>query len=218
MSTSSSAPTRAQNRPVPVGTDWRRAEFLLLGLAILSLVSLLISFNTLWGGLPAHPLFVHVPVIMIPLAVLGALAVTARPQWFDRYGILLCLCSIVGMSSIFLAENAGGQLQTDLHLQGRAAELINQHSGAANILAILFAGFTLLVLVGFAAHRIGGGMPTGLAVLDGTLGHTGVRLGLKVLLVVLALVCAFYVYRVGDLGAKAVWQARLQASLHGGGR
>jgi uncharacterized membrane protein len=213
MTASSSASVRT---PAPTRIEWRRAEFILLGLAILSLVTILISVNTLWSGLPAHPLFVHVPVIMIPLAVLGALAVTARPRWFDQYGVLLCLISIIGMSSIFLAENAGGNLQRDLHLQGRAAQLINQHSSAANLLAILFAGFTLFTLVGFAAHRIGGGMPTGLAVLDGALGRPAVRLGLRVVLVVLALVCAFYVYRVGDLGAKAVWQQRLQFAAHGG--
>jgi hypothetical protein len=35
---------------------------------------------------------------------------------------------------------------------------------------------------------------------------------LRVLLVVLALAAAFWVFRVGDLGAKAVWQGRIQAA------
>ena len=205
--------TTTANAPSPTTrVDWRRAELVLLGVAVISLVTLLININTISTNLPAHPLFVHVPVIFIPLSVLGALAVTARPQWFDRYGILLCLCSIIGMSSVFLAENAGGDLQRDLHLTGAAAALINQHAGAANTLAILFAGFTLFMLFNFAAHRIGGGRPTGLGFADAALGGAGARIALKVILVVLALVCAYYVYRTGDLGAKAAWQQRLQAA------
>ena len=35
---------------------------------------------------------------------------------------------------------------------------------------------------------------------------------LRVSLVVLALVAAYMVYKVGDLGAKAVWEGRLQAA------
>ena len=212
MSAITEGSSSADSRDPGAGVDWRRAEFILFGLAILSLVSLLISINTISKDLPAHPLFVHVPVVFIPLSVLGALALTARPQWFDRYGILVCLCSIIGMSSIFLAENAGGKLQSDLHLQGRAEQLINQHSGAANTLAIVFAGFTLFMLVSFAAHRIGGGNLTGLGVLDGAFSSAGVRLGLKLALVVLAVVSAYYVYHTGDLGAKAAWQQRLQAA------
>jgi hypothetical protein len=196
------------------GIDWGRAEFILFGLAIVSLVTILIKLNKLWSGLPAHPLIIHVPVIMIPLAVLGALVLTVRPAWFDRYGSLVCLVAIVGMSSIFLAENAGGALQSDLHLTGRAATLINQHSSAANVLAILFAGFTAVMIFNFAAYRIGGGRPTGLTPLDGVFASPSVRLVLRVLLVVLALVSAYYVYRVGDLGAKAVWQSRLQGPPH----
>jgi hypothetical protein len=192
------------------GLGWRRAEPILLGVAVLSLVTILIKVNTISTDLPAHPLFVHVPVVFIPLSVLGALAVTARPQLFDRYGILLCVCSIIGMSSIFLAENAGGALRTDLHLNGPGDVILNQHVSAANLLAILFAGFTLFMLLNFSAHRIGGGMLTGVAALDGAFASSGVRLALKAVLVVLALVCAYYVYRVGDLGAKAAWLQRLQ--------
>jgi hypothetical protein len=32
---------------------------------------------------------------------------------------------------------------------------------------------------------------------------------------VLALACLYYVFRTGDLGAKAVWQARLQHARAG---
>jgi hypothetical protein len=154
-------------------------------------------------------------VILIPVSVLGSLACVARPKWFDRYGILLCLGAIVAMSSIFLAMQAGGALSSALHLTGRAAYLISRHSHYAHILAIVFVLFTAVLILSFAAHRISGGMPTGLRIADTLLGAQISYLALRAALVVLALVSAFLVYKVGDLGAKAVWQGRLQAAAAG---
>jgi hypothetical protein len=189
--------------------DWRRAEFILTGLAFLGFITLAIRMRTIYSGLPAHPLFIHVPVVLIPLSVLGALACVARPPWFERYGVLLCLCSIVAMSSIFLAMQAGAALESSLSLTPAQSHLISQHSQAAHILAIAFVLFTACLILAFSAQRISGGMPTGLGIADSILGERVIYLTLRVGVAVLALFCAFYVYRVGDLGAKAVWLGRL---------
>jgi len=199
-------------RVAPNGVDWRRAEFILTGLAFLGFITIAIRLKTISPGLPAHPLIIHVPVVLIPLSVLGGLACVARPQWFDRYGILLCLCGIVAMSSIFLAMQAGAALESALNLTGMQAQLIHEHSHAADILAIGFVLFTATLILTFSAHRISGGMPTGLGIADSLLGERAVYLTLRIGVVVLALFCAYYVYHVGDLGAKAVWLGRLQSS------
>ena len=213
MATESSAA-----RPAPDGIEWRRPEFILTALAFLGFFSLPIRLTTIYSGLPAHPLFVHVPVILIPLSVIGALAIVARPKWIDTYGILLCLCAIVAMSSMFLAMQAGGALSAALHLTGRAAQLISQHSRDAHILAIVFVLFTAVLILTYAAHRISGGKPTGLGIADTLLGSQANYLVLRAGLVVLALASAFLVYKVGDLGAKAVWAGRLQAAAAAAGR
>jgi hypothetical protein len=203
-----------QSRP---GVDWRRAEFVLTGLGILAFFTLPIRLTTIYGGLPAHPLFVHVPVVLIPVTILAALVCMVRLDWFDRYGIALCVVAIVAMSSIFVTMQAGAALVAALHLTGRAAHLISEHSQAAHILAIVYVLFTAVAIVAFAGRRISGGMPTGLALVDGPLGSRGLFTALRVILVLLALGSAGMVFRVGDLGAKAVWQGRLQtaaASAH----
>jgi uncharacterized membrane protein len=199
------------------GVDWRRAEFVLTLLGILGFITLAIRITTVYSGLPAHPLFVHVPVILIPTAVVAAIVFMARPDWFGRYGIALSLLSIVAMSSIFLTMQAGGALRGELHLRGRAATLISEHSQAASILAIVFTAFTAVLIVTFAAYRISGGRPTGLGIVDGLLGSRSSFRALRVLLVVLALGAGFMTFRTGDLGAKAVWAGRLQAAQDGAG-
>ncbi len=202
---------RPASIPSPTSIDWRRPEFVLTGLGFLGFITLLIRVNTISAGLPAHPLFVHVPVVLIPVSVLGGLACLIRPRWMARYGVLLCLCAIAGMSSIFLAMQAGGALRGELHLTGQAAVLINEHSNAADILAFVFVAFTAVLILTFSSQRISQGMPTGLVLADRALGSKAAYTGLRVVLVILAIVAAYYVYHVGDLGAKAVWLGKLQA-------
>ena len=202
----------------PSGVDWGRAEFALTLLAFLGFLSLPIRITKIYGGLPAHPLFVHVPVIVIPTTVVAALAFVARPAWLSRYGIALALAAIVAMSSIFLTMQAGAALEGALHLQGHAARLISEHSQAAHILAFVYVGFTAVLILTFAALRISGGRPTGLALADSPLSSLSVYRLLRVLLVLLSLTAGYMTFRTGDLGAKAVWQGRLQAGRPGSGR
>lgn len=208
MSTES---VKAARRP---GVDWRRAEFVLTLLAVIGFLTLPIRIKTIYSGLPAHPLFVHVPVILIPSTIVAAIVFMVRRDWFARYGIALALVSIAAMSSIFLTMQAGAALRGALNLQGEAAKLISEHSQAAHILAIVYVLFTATLIVTFAAQRISSGMPTGLGIVDSLLSTRSMFTGLRVLLVVLSIGAGYMCFRTGDLGAKAVWQGRLQA--HGG--
>ncbi|HSZ06607.1 MAG TPA: DUF2231 domain-containing protein [Solirubrobacteraceae bacterium] len=209
MSTESIAPG---GRP---GVDWRRAEFVLTLLAFLGFLTLPIRITTIYSGLPAHPLFVHVPVVLIPTTIVAAIVVTFKREWLSRYGIALALVSIVAMSSIFLTMQAGAALRAALHLRGQAAQLISEHSQAAHILAVIYVLFTATLILTFAAQRISGGMPTGLDIVDRLLSPKPIVAALRVALVVLSLVAGYMVFRTGDLGAKAVWEGRLHAAERG---
>jgi uncharacterized membrane protein len=196
--------------------DWRRAEFVLTLLGIAGFVTLPIRILTIYSGLPAHPLFVHVPVVLIPTTVVAAVVFMIKPAWLTRYGIALALVSIVAMSSIFLTMQAGAALRAALRLQGQAANLISQHAHAAHILAYIYVVFTATLIVTFAARRISSGMPTGLGIVDRLLTPKSTFAALRVVLVLLAIGAGFMVYRTGTLGAQAVWQGRVQAAQFGG--
>ncbi|MHB8242409.1 MAG: DUF2231 domain-containing protein [Solirubrobacteraceae bacterium] len=200
--------------PGRAGVDWRRAEFVLTALAFLGFITLPIRLTNVYGSLPAHPLFVHVPVILIPTTILAAIVFVIKSQWLTRYGIALALASIVAMSSVFLAMQAGAALRGALNLQGPAAKLISEHSQAAHILAIVYVLFTATLIVTFAAQRISGGLPTGLGIVDSLLSPKPMLTALRAALVLLAVVAGVMCFRTGDLGAKAVWQGRTQAA-HG---
>lgn len=204
----------AQDTTAPAGTrvDWGRAEFVLVALGFLGFLTLPIRITTIYGGLPAHPLFVHLPVILIPATLVIAVVFMVGPDWLNRYGIALSLVSILAMSSVFLTMQAGGALQSALHLHGEAARLISEHSEAANILAIVYVLFTATLIVTFAARRISAGRPTGLAIVDRLLSPAAVFATLRIVVIVLAIGAGFMTFRTGDLGAKAVWAGRLRAA------
>ena len=195
--------------------DWRRAEFVLTLLGFLGFLTLPIRITTIYSGLPAHPLFVHVPVILIPATVVAAVVFMIKPEWFSRYGIALAVVSIVAMSSIFLTMQAGAALRAALNLQGQAANLISQHAHAAHILAIVYVVFTATLIVIFAAHRISNGIPTGLGIVDRLLSPKSAFATLRVVLVLLSIGAGYMCFRTGDLGAKAVWEGRIQAAQAG---
>lgn len=202
----------SEGRP---GVDWRRAEFVLTLLAFLGFLTLPIRITTIYSGLPAHPLFVHVPVVLIPTTVVAAVVFVFKREWFARYGIALAVVSIVAMSSVFLTMQAGAALRAALHLQGQAATLISEHAQAAHYLAYIYVLFTATLIVTFAALRISGGMPTGLDIVDRLLSPKPVYAALCVVLVLLSIGAGYMVFRTGDLGAKAVWEGRIQTAQHG---
>ena len=72
-------------------------------------------------GLPAHPLLVHVPVVLVPLAALMAIAFAIRPAWLDRFGWWLVAVSGVGAvgAGIDPAPLAGITLVTAGAVDGR---------------------------------------------------------------------------------------------------
>jgi hypothetical protein len=209
--------TESIGAPGRAGVDWRRAEFVLTLLACLGFLSLPVRITTIYSGLPAHPLFVHVPVVLIPTTIVAAIVFVFKPAWLARYGIALAVVSIVAMSSIFLTMQAGAALRDELSLQGEEAKLISEHSHAAHILAYVYVVFTATLIVTFAAQRISGGMATGLATVDTLLSPRYVVAALRVALVLLAIGAAYMTFRTGDLGAKAVWQGRVHGGGFGGG-
>ncbi len=71
-----------------------------------------LQLNTLFG-LPAHALLVHLPVVLIPLLALAAIAVMVRPEWRRRYGVALAVAALVCLAFTIVAAGAGDALRHD---------------------------------------------------------------------------------------------------------
>jgi uncharacterized membrane protein len=182
---------------------------ILLALWALCLVLLPFRITTIYSGLPAHPLFLHVPVIFIPLTGLAAVIAVVRPQLLERYGVALALTTIVTLAGTILTVDAGSALRARLRLGGGGgfgasgfggpgggeASLIRQHAAAGHMVEFLMIAFTLAVIASVLRPRRRDGA------------------ALRIVTALLGVACIFFVIKAGDLGAKAVWQGR----LNGGG-
>jgi hypothetical protein len=189
--------------------------------ALGSLALIPFRITTIYSGLPAHPLFLHVPVILIPVAAIGALLVVARPRWISRHGVPLASLTVLALAGTILTVGAGSALRSALHLGAGApagagalaaagpAALIARHAHAASILRLLMIAFTAVMVLTLLSHRVAAGRPTGQRALDGMLARPRSLVALRALLGVLAIACAYFVFHTGDLGAKAVWSGRL---------
>jgi uncharacterized membrane protein len=62
-------------------------------------------------GLPAHPLIVHIPVVLLPIAVLGAILIVVSPAWRARIGWLVVVAAGVSLLFVQLAIGSGEVLQ-----------------------------------------------------------------------------------------------------------
>jgi hypothetical protein len=190
-----SSTTTARTRP---SAPW---DLVLLGLAVLSPALIPIEIHRAFG-LPAHPLLLHVPVILVPLAGLGALALVARPAWIERHGAAVGILAVASTGATILTVGAGEAFRADRG-GGRPDELqaLDAHAGAAETLRILIVLFTFALLGWVFLHRrrLGG----------------RAAIVLRVAVAALAVASIFFVIRTGHLGARVTWG---DAGGGGGGR
>lgn len=153
------------------------------------------------GDLPLHPLVLHAAVLGLPVTLLLAILFTVpRTRAWARWP--LAVAGVGSLVAVFVARASGAALMQVLleneALGGEALTLVVRHSQLADqlfwitlVLAVLTVVSALLV------GRVGGTVERR--------GHRGRDTVLLGLLLVVAALAAFWVYRVGDLGATAVW-------------
>jgi uncharacterized membrane protein len=148
-------------------------------------------FDTI-NGLPIHPLVVHAVVVLLPLSILGVLALVVRPAWRARYGVLVAACAAVATLLIPVATSSGESFERRVGNPGMHAELGDQ---------LLWFAIPLLVVA------------VAIVVVDRGIPDKAVRRPVAGLVSVVAVMAAIaagvQVYRVGDSGAKAAWGDRM---------
>jgi uncharacterized membrane protein len=79
-------------------------------------------------GLPAHPLVVHLPIVLIPLTAGITVAMAVRPAWRARFGWLTVGLAGVALAGVQLAISSGDALEQ--HVQRTA--VLRRHTQLAD--------------------------------------------------------------------------------------
>jgi hypothetical protein len=164
-------------------------------------------------GVPAHPLLVHIPAVLLPLAAIGVIVMVIRPAWRRRYQWAVLAIGFVGTVGAILAADAGESLAAQITAkEGAAAAAGWEDHAEAGDTARLFAIIFLILLALFIL------VPWYLERRAAQATHTGdetvqpdqgppkwVGLALAVLVLVGSAASVVTVIVAGHSGAKAVW-------------
>ena len=159
-------------------------------------------------GLPAHALLAHIPVVLIPLAAIGAILML-WPTLRDRIGWFVVAIVFVAGISTQLVISSGKSLREYV----RDTPLVRAHTHMGeNIrpwVLLMFLALVGWLLVDRAVRR----RAAAAATVDGTTpaagdGRDRLRIAgitLAVLSTALSAMSVYWIYRIGHSGAKAVW-------------
>lgn len=151
-------------------------------------------------GIPAHPLMVHLPVVLLPLCGLLALLLAVRPSLVRHYGIPFAVLTGVAFVGTFLATESGEGLEDILGEKSAAIERHAEWGDRTRLIALVF--FLLAVVFVAVARRSQRAAVERFAVLR----H---RLAIPViaaLLCVSAVATTVSVIYTGHTGAKSAWE------------
>lgn len=152
------------------------------------------------GGLPAHPLFVHAPVVLMPLAALVMLVLAFKPTWRHWVGFSLPLAAMVILVFTQLAISSGEEFSEIVPVN------TDDHEALAITTRNLIGLFAIcsLVLVILERRRVQENQPR--------------WLGPAVLIMVAAttlssVLATVWMVRTGDEGARLVWENVLRIGI-----
>ena len=154
-------------------------------------------FDTV-GGIPVHALVVHAVVVLVPLAAIGAVLMAVRPAFSRRFGSIVVIIAGIGAAASLVAKESGEQLAL------RVGEP-DPHVELGDVMPLFASGLLVLVLVFWLFDR---GIPANRS-------RPAWLVVLAVVMVIGAVAATWWTIRVGDSGAKAVWEPILQVSQPG---
>ncbi|GEP39318.1 hypothetical protein NPS01_29810 [Nocardioides psychrotolerans] len=148
------------------------------------------------NGIPLHPLVVHAVVVLLPLAMLGTIAIAVRPRWRATYGPLVVGAALVATILCPVATSSGEALEKRVGDPGEHADLGE---------SLVWFGLALVILSAALVYLQRRHDKAVTADASAATAKNTMLTVVAVLAVVAGLATTVQVYRVGDSGARAAW-------------
>ena len=155
------------------------------------------------NGLPLHPLIVHLAVVAVPLAGLGAILLGLVPRWRRSLRWPVTVNAVVAAGATQLAAMSGDSLKDARRITGVAMEL--HETWAGRLQAGTWVLAAVVVIAAWALPQPVGDEAAPVFRRPAVVGTTLVTRTLVVLLPLVGLLELYLVYRTGDAGARLVW-------------
>jgi heme A synthase len=150
-------------------------------------------------GIPAHPLFVHIPAVLIPLAAVGVVIMLVRPTWWERYKWATLAVAGAGMIGAILAAGSGEGLEEGVERSADRSQLRTHVAAGETARTVSIVFFIIL----FAAVVV---VPWWMKRRNAATGAPKwLRPVVAIALVAGAGSASWTVFNAGHSGAKSVW-------------
>jgi hypothetical protein len=150
-------------------------------------------------NLPAHPLLVHAPIVLIPLLFVISVGFIVRPSWRRHLPVFTAAMLVTLVLTLF-AKGSGEALRDALGQRIEDETLMREHTSLAETTTI-FVGLQLLAAAALALLARMANAAKG----NGTRAASIEKFGPPVLAVLGAL-ATIWMIRTGHAGAKSHWQ------------
>jgi glucan phosphoethanolaminetransferase (alkaline phosphatase superfamily) len=161
-------------------------------------------------GLPAHPLFVHAVVVLVPLCAIGVVLCALWPAARRRLSLTVLVLSVFSAAMVPIVQQSGSWLKR----QVGSSALVETHAGFGNG----FLPYAIALVVGAAAVGALRWMETRSEAKQGAnvRSSDGVStqrvpvwmvVGVAVIALATSTLAGYQIYLVGDSGAAAAWSA-----------
>ena len=155
-------------------------------------------------GVPTHPLAVHAPVVLVPIAAVVSVLLAIRSDWRARVGWLMPAAVFVLVAMLFVAKESGESAKAADNIFGDIAE----HEDLANatfVLAIVWFVLTLAVTIrDWTTGRRQQVQP--LSADAAVSSRDTIALVLAILAAVAAVITTIWLIRTGHAGAESRWK------------
>jgi uncharacterized membrane protein len=148
------------------------------------------ELNNLFG-LPAHPLLVHLPVVMVPMAALGAIILAIFPKYFARFGWWVTGISFIGAIGAILAAGSGETLEERVD----RSSTLRDHAEMGETARLLAVALFVVLLIVMLARKYRAADMT----------KKAVSIAVSVVIAVSAAAAGWVIIQTGHSGAKASW-------------
>jgi uncharacterized membrane protein YidH (DUF202 family) len=159
-------------------------------------------------GLPAHPLFVHALVVLVPLCAIGVVLCALWPAARRRLSLTVLVLSVFTAAMVPFVQQSGQWLESQV---GRS-DLLETHTGFGDA----FLPYAIVLVVGAAAVAALRWIEThSEAKREANVGSSdGVStrrapvwmvVGVAVIALVTSTMAGYQIYLVGDSGSAAAW-------------
>lgn len=148
------------------------------------------ELNNLFG-LPAHPLLVHLPVVMVPMAALGAIILAIFPKYFARFGWWVTGISFIGAIGAILAAGSGETLEERVD----RSSTLRDHAEMGETARLLAVALFVVLLIVMLARKYRAADMT----------KKAVSIAVSVVIAVSAAAAGWVIIQTGHSGARASW-------------